>query len=114
MIYCDTFKEARKAARELLACGRGCYGYIGKIEKGKSKGKYLVDSRIFSEAQFYVHKDGRVCKISDIEKENKKWNRHPELCRRAYPFVYRPRNRKAGENKRDYLNEMAISGRCNI
>lgn len=101
----NTFKEARKEARK-LAAETGYYAYLGKINNGK----YGISKSPFPEAKFYVHEDGRICGISDIKREDMIWNRHPEIKRRAYPFN-RVRNRKPGENKREYLRDMAINGR---
>lgn len=94
MVVCDTFKEARKVARNSVKCH---WSFLGKISKGYGKGKYLVDDKPFPEAEFYVHKDGRVCKIATLGKEKG----------HVSPFNY-PRNRKVGENKQKYKKEMAI------
>ncbi len=93
MLY-DTFKEARKAAREYKT--RKAYVYLGKIKKGDGKGKFRISENSFSEAEFLVNKDGRVCKISDIKKG------------KDYPFPFQIRNRKPGEDKQEYLKNMAI------
>lgn len=104
----DTFKEARKAAREY----KSGWMYLGKIKKGNGKGKFIIDRLSFCEAEFIVNcQDGRVCKISDLKAENKIWNRHPEMHGNAYPFTYKVRNRELGEDRRKYLRNMAIGGR---
>lgn len=104
----DTFKEARKAAREY----KSGWMYLGKIKKGNGKGKFIIDRLSFCEAEFIVNcQDGRVCKISDLKEENKIWNRHPEMHGRAYPFTNKVRNRKPSEDKQKYLKSMAIEGR---
>lgn len=104
----DTFKEARKAAREY----KNGWIYLGRIPKGHGKGKFYISRLSFHEAEFIVNcQDGRVCKMSNIEAENKIWNRHPEIHCRAYPFPFHVRNRKPDEDKREYLKDMAIGGR---
>mgnify|MGYP003311983315 CR=1 FL=1 len=102
-----TFKEARKIGRELAKYNYSYTAYITKTAEG-----YIVSQQKDNSFDFYVHRDGRVCKKEEIEKENKKWKRHPEKHEIAIPFVYRQRNREKGENKKEYLRKMAINGAC--
>lgn len=107
MLY-NTFKEARKAAREY----KSGLIYLGKTKKGNGKEKFEINRESFCGAEFLVNcKDGRICKISNLKNENKLWNRHPEMKGRAYPFLRKVRNRKLNENKNEYLKNMAIEGR---
>ena len=104
MLY-DTLKEARKAAREY----KDGTVYIGKIRKGNGKNKYIINDLNFREAEFIVNcKDGRICKISNLEEANKYCARHPEMKISAIPFCYKVRNRQLGEDKKEYLKKMAI------
>lgn len=107
-MFYDTFKEARKAAREYK---RGRF-YICKIKKGKLKNKFLMSRELFPDAEFIINcKDGRVCKISNLIEENALWNRHPEMHGKAFPFRYKVRNRKPDEDKSKYLKDMSIQGK---
>ena len=101
------FKEARKIGRKLAMYNYSYIAYITKTSNG-----YIVSQQKDNSFDFYVHRDGRICKKENLEKENKKWNKHPELHQIATPFVYKQRNRKKGENKKDYLRDMAINGIC--
>lgn len=102
-----TFKEARKEGRELARYNHSYTAYITKTPRG-----YMVSQQYDNVFDFYVHRDGRVCKREEVEKENRKWNRHPERYERASAFVYRPRNREKGEDKKKYLREMSIRCIC--
>ena len=102
-----TFKEARKHAREVARYQAYKKAYISKTTKG-----YIVKDKNDGVFDFFVHMDGRVCKKENIEKENKRWHRHPERHNYATPFLSNPRNRDKDENKKEYKKKMAINGRC--
>lgn len=109
----DTFKEARKHAREVARL-RGRHGYI-KVKYYIKSGKTCVRFMVLSEPydfDYYVSIDGRVCSVSELEKERLKWKRHPECAGTPYPFVYKVRNRETGEDKQSYLREMSVTNRC--
>lgn len=106
-----TFKEARKNAREIARLTYR-YGQIKVVNDAKKETQYIVT--LEDDFDFYVHRDGRVCKIENLQKEQKKWNRHPEQMKYAHPFVYRVENRGREEGKEEYKKRMAIQNKCNL
>lgn len=107
----DSFKEARKNARKVAKI-KDWYSYIEKVKTKNKKYVYVVKAFSDSTFHYYVHKDGRVCSVNELEKENQKWKRHPEKQFKASPFSYNVENRKKREPKEDYLKRMSIQNRC--
>ena len=77
-----------------------------------SKKEWYADKNTHNrECVYYLAKDGRICKKEWVEAEQRKWNRHPEQHRYAYPFG-KPINREKGENKLSYMKKVGIKGAC--
>lgn len=101
---CDIFKEARKNAREVARIT----GYWGQIKKVVEKKDVSYVVTLGNDFDYYVHVDGRVCKVEDLEKEKREQNRHPEKKVFLHPFKYSVENRKKEEDKKAYRMRMSI------
>ena len=106
----STFKEARKNAREVARVSnhRAC---ITK-KTIKNKIEYIVTLDDENGCDYYVHIDGRVCKIEDLQKEKNSLKHYPEKTALVYPFSMYVENRKKGESKKDYKLRMSIQNPC--
>lgn len=102
-----TFKEARKEARDYCINNNITYCYMYK-----NTNEWNITKEKPNQTFFYVHKDGRIISNETINKENQKWNRHPEKQMYAYPFKYQVRNRLKDESKEDYHLNMSIQNQC--
>ena len=107
----QSFKEARKNAREVAKVSNHRACITKKVIENEKRYVVTLDDDD-NNCDYYVHIDGRVCKVEDLEKEKNDLSRYPDKANLVYPFSMYVENRKRNENKKDYKLRMSIQNPC--